>query len=275
MITPAPADQRQVERAERLRSLHRPGDPLVLVNVWDAASARVVADAGATAIATASWGVSAAAGVPDGEGLSRSEALAAASRVVRAVDLPVTVDLEAGYGSTPDDVAETVELLVGTGAVGCNLEDSVPAVADHPHAGGLRPAAEQAERIAAARRGADGAGVPVVVNARCDALLHGGTPDDVLERGALWLASGADCVFVLGTEDLTLLRRFAEAFDGRLSVLQRPGSPALADLAAVGVCRVSVGPGAMGAAYAALAEAAAGLLAGGACPPAMAYRPPV
>lgn len=275
MITPAHADQRQVERAELLRSLHRPGEPLVLVNVWDAASARVVAAAGAGAVATASWGVSAAAGVPDGEGLSREEALAAASRVVRAVDLPVTVDLEAGYGTTPDDVAATTGLLVATGAAGCNVEDSVPAGAAHPHAGGLRPAAEQAQRITAVRRAADGAGVPVVVNARCDALLHGGTPDDVVERGRRWLASGADCVFVLGTEDLALLRRFAEAFDGRLSVIQRPGSPALADLAAAGVCRVSVGPGAMGAAYAALAEVATGLLAGGACPPAMAYRPPV
>src|SRR5665648_750105 len=119
------ATDRAVQRAERLRELHRPGEPLVLVNVWDVLGARVVAAQGARAVATASWAMSAAAGRPDGEGLDLSENLTVVARIAAAVDLPVTGDLERGYGRTPEHVASSVLRLLTAGAVGCNIEDSL------------------------------------------------------------------------------------------------------------------------------------------------------
>src|SRR5690606_28028622 len=115
----------QVARAERLRARHVPGDPLVLVNVWDVLGARVVAAQGAPAVATASWAIAASLGLPDGEGMTLADNLAVVGRIAAAVDVPVTADLERGYGATPDDVATSVGRLLATGAVGCNLEDGL------------------------------------------------------------------------------------------------------------------------------------------------------
>ncbi|HWK25544.1 MAG TPA: isocitrate lyase/phosphoenolpyruvate mutase family protein [Solirubrobacter sp.] len=259
----------QREKAEELRRLHGAPEPLVLVNVWDAASARVVAAApGARAIATASWAIAAAHGLPDGEALSREAMIAAVGVIARAVELPVTADLERGYG----DARLTVEAAIDAGAVGCNLEDS-------DGAGGLWPAEEHAAVVAAARAAGEATGVPVVINARTDVYL---APDAVpaderlaaaIERGEAYLEAGADCIFVPGVRDLPTLETLARELGGRVSVLCGAGGPTLADLAQAGVARVSYGPGPLGVALAALSRAAADLHAGGDPPADLAFRP--
>jgi 2-methylisocitrate lyase-like PEP mutase family enzyme len=258
----------QREKAEELRRLHAAPEPLVLVNVWDAASARVVAAApGCRALATASWSIAAARGVADGEVLSREAMLDAVSVVARATELPVTADLERGYG----DVRMTVEGALDAGAVGCNLEDS-------DGAGGLWPAEEHAAVVAAARAAGDAAGIPLVINARTDVYLVDVIPPEerlvaALERGATYLEAGADCVFVPGVRDVTTLEALVTEMGGPVSVLGGAGGPALADLARVGIARVSYGPGSLGVAMGALSRAAETLLAGGDPPADLAYRP--
>ena len=254
-----------VDRATTLRALHRPGDPLVLVNVWDAASARTVAAApGCRAIATASWSIAAAHGVPDGERLPRAAMVEAVARIVAAVDLPVTADLEGGYGATPDEVAETVARAIAVGAVGANLEDR------------MRPMAEHAAIVAAVRGRADREGVPFVINARTDEYLHGERRlDEAVRRGRAYREAGADCIFVPGLVDLDALRGLVGELDAPVNVLAGATAPPLAELAAAGVARVSFGPGPMGVAYAALGRAAEAMLAGGPHPADLGHRPPV
>ena len=253
-------------KARALREAHVPGDPLILVNVWDAASARTVAAApGCRAIATASWSIAAAHGVPDGEILSLDDMLAAAARIVAAVDLPVSADLERGYG----DVAETVAAALRVGIVGANVEDSMAG-------GGLRAVEEQVGRLRALRARAEAEGVPFVLNARTDVFLQGlDDLDEALERGRAYLAAGADCVFVPGLSTIGLVRSLVDGLGGPLSVLATPAAPPIGELAAAGVARVSFGPGPLGVATAALGEAAATLLSGGAYPSTLAHRPPV
>ncbi len=257
----------QREKAEELRRLHGAPEPLVLVNVWDAASARVVAgSAGCRALATASWAIAAAHGLPDGEALSREAMLAAVAVVARAVELPVTADLERGYG----DARLTVEGALEAGAVGCNLEDS-------DGAGGLWPTQEHAAVVAAARAAGDAAAIPLVINARADVYLTDVIPPEerllaALERGAAYLEAGADCIFVPGVRDVTTIASLAKEMGGPISVLAGAGGPTLAELAAAGVARVSYGPGPQGVAMAALARAAESLLAGGEPPTDLAYR---
>jgi 2-methylisocitrate lyase-like PEP mutase family enzyme len=244
---------RQERLARRLHELHRPGAPLVLANVWDALSARLVERAGAPAVATASASVSWSLGVPDGGGLARADALARTALVAGAVDVPVTADLEDGYADTADGVGETVTALLAAGAVGANLEDGAP---DGP---GLRPLDEAVARIAAARAAADAAGVPLFLNARTDAYLRGvGDPADRLElareRGRAFRAAGADGFFVPGLADPAEIAALAGEF--RLNVLAGPGLPKVAELATLGVARISLGPGLAKAAYATALHAA-------------------
>lgn len=253
----------QVARAQHLRQLHRPGEPLILVNVWDVAGARVVAAAGGPAVATASYAMSAALGLPDGEGMALEDNLAMVARMVAAVGVPVSADLERGYGATPADVGATVTQLLATGAVGCNIEDSLVPLGLGAAGSGLRPVDEQAARIAAARQAADAAGIPVVLNARTDAFGRGAGMDETVARGRAYLAAGADCVFVVGKVPLPDVARLAKAFEGRLNVLGRPGQPSFADLAAAGVCRISTGSTGIGITHAALERAARQLLTGG------------
>ena len=227
----------QAERAAALRALHRPGDPLVLPNVWDAGSARVVAGAGFPAVATGSAAVAAALGYPDGEGMPVAEALDAIARVVAAVAVPVTADLERGYGLRP---AELVHRLAATGAVGVNLEDS------RPGTGALVDPGEQAELLAGVRAAAGAAGLDLVVNARVDVYLHGtGGPDErlaeALRRARRYRAAGADCVYPIGLGEPDAIR--ALAAEGPVNVLFRPGTPGLDELAALGVARISFGSG--------------------------------
>ncbi|GAA2139025.1 isocitrate lyase/phosphoenolpyruvate mutase family protein [Kitasatospora kazusensis] len=239
----------QYDKARLLHDLHRPGTPLVLANVWDAASARLVAEAGAPAIATASASVSWTLGVPDGDRLDRARALAQTALIAGAVDLPVTADLESGFAATALGVGETVTELLATGAVGMNLED------------GLRPVAEAAERVAAARAAADAAGVPLFLNARTDLFLRGlGDPagrfDAAVARAHAFLDAGADGIFIPGVDDAETIAALAAAIPAPLNVMAAPGAPTVAELAKLGVARISLGPGLAKAAYAAVDRAA-------------------
>lgn len=240
----------QQAKAELLHRLHVPGSPLVLANVWDAASARLVAATGAAAVATASASVSWTRGVPDGGGLDRAGALAQTELVVRAVDLPVTADLEDGLAADPAGVGETVTELLAVGAVGINLEDG-----QH---GGLRPVAEAAARVAAAREAAERAGVRLYLNARTDVFLLGiGGVEDAIDRARAFLAAGASGIFVPGVADRDTIAELVKALPGTpLNVMAGPGAPSVAELAELGVARISLGPGLAKVAYAAVRRAA-------------------
>jgi 2-methylisocitrate lyase-like PEP mutase family enzyme len=258
-----------VDRAQELRRLHADPAILVLVNVWDAASARTVASVpGCRAIATASWAIAAAHGFADGEAIGRNAMLDAVATVAGAVELPVTADLEGGYGATPDEVGETVTRAIAVGAVGCNLEDGLGD-------GQLRCAEDATARIAAARAAADDAGVPIVINARTDTYLRGiDDPEAAILRGQAYARAGADCVFVPGVTDAATIRALVEGIDAPVSVLAMPGAPSVSELQELGVARVSFGPGPMGVALAALARTASDLLAGGVPADELSYRPP-
>lgn len=236
----------------------------MLVNVWDAASARTVAALpGCRAIATGSWPIAASLGMPDGEAMSRADMLAAVARIVDAVDLPVTADLEAGYGAGPREVAETIARAIGVGVVGCNLED------------GQRPVGEAAARIAAARARADAEGVPLVVNARLDRSFAGDADvDAAVRRARAYLDAGADCVFPIRARGAEVLGRLVDRLGAPVNALGTAGGPSVRELEELGVARVSFGPGPLGAALAALARTGAQLIAGGAVPEDLAFRPP-
>ncbi|MGI8667107.1 MAG: isocitrate lyase/PEP mutase family protein [Jatrophihabitans sp.] len=246
------------QRAEALRRLHTDPELLVLVNAWDAASATVIAgQPGCRAVATASYSIAAAHGYPDGEQLPFALMLATLERIVAAVALPVSADLEAGYG----DVGATVRAVIGVGVVGGNLEDE------------LRPLAESVAAVEAAVRAGASEGVPFVLNARTDAFLLAGQRDpgavlaEAVVRGRAFLDAGADCVFVPGVTSESLITALVDGIgSGRVSLMVSPGAPPLARLAELGVARVSYGPWTQRVALTALADAAAQLLAGGALP---------
>ena len=226
-------------QAAALRALHVPGHPLVLPNAWDAASATMVVDAGFPVIATSSAATAAVLGYPDGEATPVEEVLAAVARIVRAVSVPVTVDFERGYGLP---AAELVERLAGTGAVGLNLEDSDPAT------GEMTDPAQQADFLASVRQAATSTGLDLVINARTDSFLRlAGSPaeqlDGAIERGTRYLAAGADCVYPIGVTDFAVIGRLVNGIDGPVNVVYgRQGERPLAELAALGVARVSFGP---------------------------------
>lgn len=247
-------------KADALLAAHRPGDPLILVNAWDAWSARIVAETpGCLAIATASHSIAAAHGYPDGEQIPVAEMIEAIRLIASVVDLPVTADLEAGYG----DAGATVTAAIEAGAVGGNLEDQ------------LKPAAEHAEAVAAARAAGDAAGIHFVINARTDEYLLGEKSlDRAISAGRTYLEAGADCIFVPGAGSRDDVAALVAAFDGRLSLIVSPKALPMAELARLGVARVSVGPGSLGVAAAALRDGAAQLLSRGAYPDTLAYRPP-
>jgi 2-methylisocitrate lyase-like PEP mutase family enzyme len=253
------------ERAQRLRELHVPGEPLVLVNVWDVASARTVAELpGCRAVASASWSIAAAHGFADGEQIPLELMLGAVERIAAAIgELPLTADLESGFGSSPAEVAETVARAIDAGAVGANLED------------GPRSPEEHAAVVAAVRERAEREAVPFVINARSDEYLLGGRRlERAIESGRLYADAGADCIFVPGIAELGEIERLVAALELPVNVLAFPAAPSLAELAQAGVGRVSFGPGPLGVASAALAEAARGLLVGGDYPPELGHRPP-
>jgi 2-methylisocitrate lyase-like PEP mutase family enzyme len=250
----------QKERARYLRQLHN-RRPLILPNAWDAASARVIEAAGSPAIATTSAGVSWSFGRPDGQKLRREEMLRVIQSISEAVTVPVTADVESGYGQgSCADVAETVQMLVAIGVAGINLEDS-------PGQDGqaLLPPEPQAARLRAARDAALAAGGDLVINARTDVyLFQVGAPETrfeaAVERAKLYRAAGADCVFVPGVIDTETIAKLVNAINCPLNIMAMPGAPSALDLGQLGVARVSVGPAIAQAALATVQRAARELL---------------
>ena len=232
----------QQSKAEQFHALHVAGTPLVLFNAWDAGSAKAVAAGGAAAIATGSWAVAAAHGYADGEQLPLALALANLERIVAAVPLPVTLDLESGYGKTPEAVAATAQQALRAGAVGCNLEDS------YPEDGSLRPVAEQVERIAAVRRAADALAVPFFINARTDIFLRHDPSahteamvDEALARAKAYASVGASGFFVPGLAAPDLIARLVAGSPLPVNIMVTDSTPTLAQMAELGVARVSHG----------------------------------
>ena len=236
--------------AEALRALHRPGTPVVLPNAWDAASARAVAAAGFPAVATSSAAVALSLGYADGEATPVEEMLDAIARIARAVDVPVTADVERGYGLPP---AQLAERLLATGAVGCNLEDS------DPRTKRLIDVDRHADFLASVRAAA---GAALVVNARVDAYIRD-VADPLpaaIERGRKFLAAGADCFYPLGATTEKDIQALVEL--GPVNILFTPDTPDLPALAALGVARVSFGDGIHEALAATHARMLAAIVAG-------------
>jgi len=227
-------------KADALRALHDGPTPLVLPNAWDVASARAVADAGYPAIATTSGGVAAARGYPDGEVIAPAEMLDVVGRIARAVDVPVTADLEAGYNLEPDDL---VAMMLDAGVVGCNIEDS------DPRTKAMQPVLGHTEKIAAIKAAARERGVDIVLNARVDVYLRmgGGTPteqlDAALPRAKAYAGNGADSVYPIFCADEPSIDVFVRETPAAINILARPGAPSIARLAELGVRRISFGSG--------------------------------
>jgi 2-methylisocitrate lyase-like PEP mutase family enzyme len=252
----------QQAKAAQLRALHTRG-VLVLPNAWDAGSAVVIAAAGAKVIATTSAGVSWALGRQDGQHLSRNEAVDAIRRIAQTVDIPVTADVEGGYGPEPEAVALTVRAVIAAGGVGINLEDS------QPTGGQLFTPVDQAARIKAARAAAAAAGLPdFFLNLRSDVYLFGvgepeGRLDDVLTRASVYAEAGADGLFVPGLLDLDTLATLTSRVSLPVNVMAGEGAPSVPELAAVGVRRVSLGMAIAQATYTLARKAAMELLSTG------------
>ncbi len=238
----------QARKAEQLRKLHKGPRILILANAWDVISARIVEDAGFPAVATTSAGVAAVLGYPDGQRVPQREVLEFVARIARAVSVPVTADMESGYGTSPADMAEMARALVDAGAVGLNLED-VTGDDEGSHVEiGL-----QTEKIAAVREASAAAGVPLVINARTDVYLMPIGPEETrfertVERLRAYRKAGADCVFAPGIRDKETIGKLVRAVDGPLNILLQPGGPSVADLEKLGVARASIGSGTMRAA---------------------------
>jgi 2-methylisocitrate lyase-like PEP mutase family enzyme len=256
------ASDGQHRKAATFRSLHDSG-VFVLPNAWDAGSAVLIAEAGAQAIATTSAGVSWSLGRPDGQNLTQQEMTSAVARIAAAVDLPVSADIEGGYGSGPDAVAAAVRAVIGAGVVGINLEDSGAL------GGGLFGTSAQVARIAAARAAAADAGLAeLVINARTDVFLFGigdpaGRLDDVISRSAAYAAAGADSLFVPGLLDLDTLSTLTNKVSLPVNAMAGPGAPDIAALRAAGIRRVSLGQAIAQAAYTLARKAAAEVLTAG------------
>ena len=232
----------QRNRAQLFASLHRKGDPLILFNIWDAGSARAVAESGAKAIATGSWSVAAAQGMDDGEDVPLELVLANARRIAAAVDLPVTIDFEGGYAPMLDALAGNAKELIETGAVGCNFEDQV--------VGGetLYPIDEQCARIEAIRRAADHAAIPFFINARTDLFLkaasveHHAHLEEAARRARAYAKAGASGFFAPGLAQPDHIRTLCEQSPLPVNIMVLPGAPSNRELAALGVARISYGP---------------------------------
>lgn len=247
----------QAHKAQRFQALHVPGNPVILFNIWDAGSAKAVTAAGARAIATGSWSVANANGSADGEQFPRAAAIENLKRIVTATDLPVTVDLESGYGETPNQVGETIAMAIAAGAIGCNLEDS------YPKDGTLRPIADGVERVRAARKAAEAANIPFFINARTDVFFQdtdephdAAMVDAALERGRAYAQVGASGLFVPGLADVALIKQLTGTSPLPVNIMMGASSPRLSDLAQSGVARVSHGPGPYLLAMKALEDAA-------------------
>lgn len=246
----------QRARAIRFRDLHQGPGILALPNAWDAASARIFEQAGVLAIATTSAGAAASLGFVDGERIPVGLMLEAVARIASAVALPVSADMEAGFGNTAEKVVETAKALLRAGGIGMNLEDA----AGDP--------ALQVEKVQAVRHAAEAAGIPLVINARTDVYLRqlgdpAGRFDEAVRRSNAYRKAGADCLFVPGVRDAATIGRLTAAIAGPVNILAVPGAPPVAELERLGVRRVSVGSGPMRATLALAARIARELLDAG------------
>jgi len=235
----------QAEKAKLLLSLHQGPHILVLPNAWDVASARIFEDAGFPALATTSSGIANSLGYPDGQVIRRDEMLEVVARIVRAVSVPVTADMEAGYGKTPDDMAATARATIEAGAIGLNLEDAIG-----EGSGELFEIAAQKEKIRAMIEAAKKVGVDLVLNARTDIYLEEvGEPstraERTIERLNAYREAGAASLFAPGVYDAATIERLVRGVRGPLNILGRAGTPPVRELEKLGVARVSVGGGPM------------------------------
>lgn len=244
-------------RSARFRALHVPGNPLVLVNAWDAGSAAAIAESGAAAIATSSWAIAAAHGYQDGERIPAELAFSALARIAAVVTLPLTVDVESGYGGTAAAVARTVEHVIGLGASGCNLEDG------HTDGRTLRHVNEQVELVAAARGAADRRDPQFFVNARTDVFMvpaEGVTREEqlreVVARADAYARAGADGLFVPGLTDVPSLATLVREVKLPVNVMLLDLNAPLDEYRRAGVARISYGPAPYLAAMGALRSAA-------------------
>lgn len=245
-------DQRQ--KAAALLKLHHQPQPLLFVNAWDAASARIVAALDFPAVATTSAGIAYVDGFPDGQVISRDRMLAHVARIAAAVDVPVTADLESGYGPTVSDAVATLRGAIGAGAVGMNFEDSIS------DGSPLLPIETQCARIRAMRAAAKELGLPFVINARTDVYRITGDAaaqlSETIARARAYLDAGADCIYVPFVAEAALIGRLAAAIPGPLNVLAGATSPDVATLTQLGVRRISLGSGPAAHALAAFRRAA-------------------
>jgi 2-methylisocitrate lyase-like PEP mutase family enzyme len=254
----------QTQKARDFATLHVPGRPLVLYNVWDVGSAKAVLDAGARAVATGSWSVAAANGFDDREQLPLDRVIDVIARIVAAVSIPVTLDFESGYARGGAPLEANIRRVVQAGVVGINFEDQVIG------GEGMYSIDEQADRVRAVRRAADAAGVPLFINARTDVFLktdvasHAGVVDEAIARGRAYAAAGASGVFVPGIRDEALIQRVCRDLDRPVNVLYYPEVPSRDRLAKAGVARLSYGPRPYRETMARLTEAARAVLDPGA-----------
>jgi 2-methylisocitrate lyase-like PEP mutase family enzyme len=235
----------QAELARRFLQLHSGPRILVLPNAWDVASARIFEDAGFPAIGTTSAGVAFSLGFPDGQKIPRDEMLGVVRRIAEAVEIPVTADVEAGFGTTPEEVADTARAVIAAGAVGMNIEDGSEAKPDS-----LAEVNHQKEIIHAVLEAAAGAGTPFVLNARTDIFLYGMGPAETrlaraIDRLNAYHAAGAPSLFAPGVKDKETISQLARGVGGPLNILATVGTPPVAELQQLGVARVSVGSGPM------------------------------
>ena len=235
----------QAPKAAQLKKLHYGPRILVLANAWDAISARIVEEIGFPAVATTSAGVAATLGYPDGQRVSRDEMLEVVARVARAVQVPVTADMEAGYGTTPEEMAATALALIEAGAVGLNLEDMTGDDESSQVEIGL-----QTEKIRAIREASAAVGVPLVINARTDVYLMPIGPAETrfertVERLRAYAKAGADCVFAPAVKDAATIAKLVKAVEAPLNILLMPGAPNLDELEKLAVARASIGSGLM------------------------------
>jgi 2-methylisocitrate lyase-like PEP mutase family enzyme len=250
-------DLEQKNKAKAFLAMHSGGDPLLLPNVWDVASARIVEEAGFPALATTSAGVAFSLGYPDGQKIHKDRMMATIARIALAVKVPVTADVESGYGNDPEAVARTARAVIMGGAIGLNLED---ATGDRERP--LLDLSVEVEKIRAVRDTADKFDVALVINARTDVyLLQVGEPssryDETIRRLSAYRDAGADCVFAPGLKEVTTIKRLVADLKCPVNILAGPGSPSVRELQALGVARVSLGSGPMRATLGTLRRIAA------------------
>jgi 2-methylisocitrate lyase-like PEP mutase family enzyme len=252
----------QREKAENFRALHRGKRILILPNGWDVPSARVFEDAGFPAVATSSAGMLVSLGYPDGEVISRDEFVSVVGRIARVLSVPLSADIVAGFGKTTQEVLATVKAILKTGAVGINIEDFAHATKK------LYPIERQIENVKAIRKLGETIGIPLVINARTDALRfaegdEGARFNESVRRATAYRDAGADCVYPMGLVDAASIANFVKALDFPINVMVRKGLPPISELERLGVARVSFGPSPSYAAMGLLKRAAKEVLGQG------------